>query len=448
MIRKMMITAALMLSHMVIQAQHLPGRLDSLANFYHETLGFNGSVLVYEKGKLLLNRGYGYEDEARKVLNTADGVYLIGSVTKQFTAEVILMLASEGRLSLQDKLSKYYPDYAYGDKITVKNLLTHTSGIFDYTRDSAWEFDIDKPISDERLFSLWWNKPLNFEPGSEWSYSNTNYKLLGEIIGKVTGKSYYANVRERIFLPLGMTHSGFDFTHLSDQHKTVGYYRVSNDSFLVSIIVDSTQTNAAGGIYSTTADMLRWHKALQGYKLLPKAWQDQAYEPFKDGYAFGWQVDSISGEYAVSHSGHIHGYNANFCRLTGRDVCVVVLTNFMKTGADPIDYTRDIVHAMFDPGYKVPTIYREVMLADAVKERYVGVYSLVEDPELTFTFRLSKGQLLLQLPGQPEVPLLPASDTLFFTRVVDARIGFTKTNKDRYDMVLYQNGQELVAHKR
>lgn len=427
----------------------LTKRLDSLADYYRETLGFNGTILVSKKGQALINKGYGYQDRSRNVRNTKDGIYLIGSVTKQFTAELVLMLAKEGKLSLDDKLSKYFPDYPQADSVRLEHLLTHTSGIFDYTQDSAWQQSrLEEPISDQQIFSQFENKSLKFVPGSRFQYSNTNYKLLGLIIEKLTAKTYYENIRQRIFQPLGMSHSGFDFTHLKDGNKTVGYYRVRNDSFLVSIIVDSTQTNAAGGIYSTTGDMLKWHRALQEYRLLPKEWQEKAYLPFKDGYGYGWEIDSAEGKLTLAHSGHIHGYNSNFCRLPKDDVCIVVFTNLMKTGADPIVYTRDILRAMYDPGYVIPAVRKEVQLSEEISKRYEGVYALVEDTSLLFTFRVKDNQLFLRVTGQGEVPLIPQSETLFFTRVVDAQIEFKKNEEGEYDMVLHQNGQDLEGKRK
>ena len=432
----------------LMYGQDAKKRVDSVANFYRETFDFNGTVLVTDKGKVLLNNGYGYQNKAKNLLNTTESIYIIGSVTKQFTSEVILILASEEKLKLNDKLSKYFPTYPEGDKITLENMLTHTSGIFDYTQDSAWQASkLNSPITDKQIFSLFWDKPLMFTPGSKMSYSNTNYKLLGLIIEQLTGRSYYQNVREKIFAPLGMLHSGFDFAGLNNKNKTVGYYRVRNDSFLVSIIVDSTQTNAAGSIYSTTGDMLKWHDALQTNKLLNKEWQEKAFVPFKDNYAYGWEIDSLNGKLLLSHSGFIHGYNANFYRFPSEDACIVVFTNLMKTGADPIAFSRDLARAMYDPEYIIPEVRKEIRLPESVKKQYIGTYTLVEDTSLHFDFTFKNNQLFLQVTGQPVLPLLPQSKTMFFTKVVDAQIEFKKDDSGEYSMILHQGGQDLEGHK-
>lgn len=446
--KNLLLTMLACLAVTSLHARDVQKRVDSLADFYHQTFDFNGSILVTQKGKVLLNKGYGYRDHAKGAINTENSVYLIGSITKQFTAEIILMLEKEGKLSVKDKLSKYYPDYKYGDSITLHHLLTHTSGIFDYTRDSTWGDDVEQPMSDEKIFAYFWNRPLNFSPGSKWSYSNSGYKLLGNIIEKATGKSYYANVRERIFIPLGMTHSGFDYTYLVSKDKTVGYFGVRNDSFMVAPIVDSTHTNAAGSIYSTTGDLLKWHNALQSYKLLPREWQDKAYVPFKKGYAYGWEADSIAGKYVLSHSGHIHGYNSNFYHMPNEDVSIIIFTNFMKTGADPIAYAANMVNAMYDDTYAVPAPRKAISLAENIKSRYTGDYIFTEDSSLHFTFSIKDKNLYVQLTGQPKLPLLPQSETMFFTKVVDAQIEFKKDEDGAYYVVLHQNGQALQAKKK
>jgi CubicO group peptidase (beta-lactamase class C family) len=431
-----------------LHAQSKLARIDSLTNFYATTFDFNGVVLVAEKGEIIFHQGYGYQDKDKNIRNGKDGLYLIGSVTKQFTAELILMLAKEGKLSLQDKLSKYFPDYKQADSVTLHQMLTHTSGIFDYTRNHDWEqMDLERPISDKQLWTLFQDMPLQFPPGSQHEYSNTNYKLLGTIIEQLTDNSYYYNLRKRIFQPLGMTSTGCDFTHLQHKNKTVGYYRADKDSFYKSIIVDSTHVNSAGAIYSTAADLFKWHQALQTNKLLPKEWQDKAYTPNLDNYGYGWDVDSVAGKYCLSHSGFIHGYNAVFYHIPGDDACIVVLTNMMKTGADPNLFAYNMVQALYDKDYAIPAPRQAIELSEALIKPYEGIYTFVEDSTVQLTCSLKDKQFYLQLGGQQQVPLLPQSNSMFFTRVVDAQIEFVKQDGGDYALILHQNGQDMKAVK-
>lgn len=438
----------LLAATLAARSQEDARRLDSLATFYRETFDFNGTILVSKDNRILLNKGYGYRNKDRNLPNTPKSIFLIGSITKQFTAEVVLMLAHEKKLALNDKLSKYYSGYREGDSITLENLLTHTSGIPDYTQNDDWQKgNLEAPMPIQDVVSAMLAQPLKYRPGSGWNYSNTNYLLLGLIIERVTGKSYYTNVRQRIFKPLGMTHSGFDLAHLRDDNKTTGYYYVRNDSFIVAPVVDSTQTNSAGAIYSTTEDMKKWNDALQHYRLLPKYWQDKAFVTLKNNYGYGWENDTLCGLKLLHHSGHIHGYNSNFYHIPDEHMCVVVLTNMMKTGADPVAYARDVVRALYDPAYTIPAVRREAKISKEVQKRYEGVYALVDDSSLHFTFEMRKDQLYLTVTGQRSVPLLPQSETLFFTKVVDAQIEFKATTTGDYEMVLYQNGEVMKGKK-
>ncbi len=162
-------------------------RIDTLLNAYSKLGRFNGSALVAKGGEVLLNKGYGYRDAEKKVLNDSHSIYQLGSVTKQFTSAIILKLQSENKLSVSDKLSKYFPDYPKGDSITIKELLSHTSGIYNYTNDQDFmKNEITTPKTREQIMALFENKPLDFSPGTSWSYSNSGYSMLGYIIEEVT----------------------------------------------------------------------------------------------------------------------------------------------------------------------------------------------------------------------------------------------------------------------
>src|SRR6187551_1611091 len=201
------------------------GKLDALINAYAKMYKFNGSALVAKNGVILLNKGYGYRNAADKIANTEQTVFQLGSITKQFTSAIILKLQQEKKLSVSDKLSKYFPGYPKGDSITIEHLLTHTSGIFNYTSDGNFMAnEVAKSTDREKIMALFKDRPLDFSPGTGWNYSNSGYSLLGYIIEAVTKKTYYQAVRKYIFTPLHMTHSGFDFTHLKSNEKATGYF--------------------------------------------------------------------------------------------------------------------------------------------------------------------------------------------------------------------------------
>jgi len=232
---------------------------------------FNGAALVAKKGTILLNKGYGWKDVATKTLNDSNTIFQIGSVTKTFTAAIILKLQELKKLSIYDPIIKYIPEYPNGEKITVQQLLTHTSGIFnidvDETDTIAWI-----PVSKKIMLSYFQNRPLGFEPGTKYSYSNSGYFLLGMIIEKITGHTYEQVVREFIFDPLQMTHSGFDYIHLKDTLKATGYGKFDVDNHIAAHLTDSTVTFAAGDIYSTTCDLYKWIQVITKEQFFSPCW--------------------------------------------------------------------------------------------------------------------------------------------------------------------------------
>jgi CubicO group peptidase (beta-lactamase class C family) len=250
--------------------QNISTKLDTLIGAYENESGFTGTVLVATKGTVILEKGYGYKNKSTKALNDTNTIFQIGSITKQFTSAIILQLLEQNKLALQDSLTKYIPDYPNGDKITIEQLLTHTAGVYNYTNDAAFvEKESTHPIIRDSLITRFKYKPLDFPPGQKYRYSNSGYFLLGYIIEKITGQSYFQVVRQHIFQPLHMDHSGFDFTGLNNPNKAIGY--TSPQSTMPASIVDSSVSFSAGAIYTTVGDLYKWDRALLAGKILSPA---------------------------------------------------------------------------------------------------------------------------------------------------------------------------------
>ena len=193
-------------------------KLDQFIRAYAAANGFNGSVLVARGGTILLDKGYGWRDAARKLPNDGQTRFQIASTTKTFTSTMILRLAAAGKLSLSDKLSRWYPELPFADSVTIEQMLTHTSGIWNFTRG-----EIPKRADEQKMITILRTHPLDFPAGSNWSYSNSNYVLLGYILGKIMGQHYFEVVRHTIFEPLLMNSSGFDFANCPAADRAVGY---------------------------------------------------------------------------------------------------------------------------------------------------------------------------------------------------------------------------------
>jgi CubicO group peptidase (beta-lactamase class C family) len=446
--KKVLTLFGLILLSFSLQAQPYQKRIDSLMNYYASSFDFNGAAFVSLKGTTLHNKGYGYKDRYAKLKNDANGIFMIGSITKQFTAEIILMLAKEGKLHLDDKLSLYYPDYKSSEKISLEQLLTHTSGIYNYTDDTLWSKHPTEAVSHEQMLSIFKDKPLNFEPGAKFEYSNSNYILLTYIIEQVCGKPYTQVARERIIGPLGMTYSGFDFTHLRDRNKTTGYNSVIIDSFYADQIEDSTQSLGAGALYSTTADLYKWHRALQSYTLLDKDWQRRAYTPHLENYGYGWIVKKYLDKEVLAHSGGIGGFYTYILRIEREDLCIILLSNIRHTGADNNKIARDIVRCLYDTTFAIPSPRKAISLSPKIADAYVGEYTLALDTSISLSFRRQNNYFLMKLSGQPEDRIYPQTQTMFFAKSADARFEFVKDPTKGYKLLLHQHGQTFEASRK
>jgi len=288
---------------------------------------------VAESNKVIFKKGYGMANFEWNIPNAPDTRFRLGSITKQFTAAVILQLVDEGKLKLDDKLSQFVPDYPQktAGQVTVHHLLTHTSGIPSYT--SFPNFFRDKsrdPYRPLELVKLWRDMDLEFEPGSKMRYNNSGYHLLGVIIEKVTGKTYAQAVEERILRPLGMTASGYDL-HTPIQAKRAGAYQMTLDGVENAPYLDMTIPYAAGSLYSTVEDLFTWDQALYAGKALPAKTRDKMVTPFLDNYAYGLVArKGQAGDRSYSilgHGGGIPGFSTVMERMVEDRHLIVLLNN-------------------------------------------------------------------------------------------------------------------------
>ncbi|WNG50444.1 serine hydrolase [Archangium minus] len=308
--------------------------LDRLVTQYHQLRQFNGAVLVADEKGVILKKGYGQANFEWRVPNTPDTKFRIGSVTKQFTAMVILQLVAEGKLALEDKLTKHLPDYRKdtGERVTIAQLLNHTSGIPSYTSPAFFQNDSRDPYSVADFVKKFASGDLEFEPGTKYSYNNSGYFLLGAIIEKLTGMSYAQALRQRIFEPLGMKGTGYDVA-MEVLPKRASGYQLGLNGYVNAPYLDMSLPYAAGSLYSTVEDLYLWDRALYQDKLLPAPLKQQMFTPGLEQYAYGWSVkplklnDGKTEVATIGHSGGINGFNALLVRVPARKELVVVLDN-------------------------------------------------------------------------------------------------------------------------
>ncbi|MBS1948143.1 MAG: serine hydrolase [Bacteroidetes bacterium] len=419
--------------------------IDELMKAYYNQNSFNGSLLVAEKGDILLEKGYGLKNARAKTPNDPNTVFQIGSITKQFTSAIILQLEEQHKLSLQDKLSKYIPGYPRGDSMTIENLLTHTSGIYNYTSDTAFmNNNATNPVKLDSLIALFRGKPLDFRPGEKFSYSNSGYILLGYIIEKVTGKPYFTVVKENIFNPLGMTRSGFDFTGLKNPDKATGYFMLTVSHAVPAGIVDSSVSYSAGAMYSTVGDLYKWDRALYTDKIIHDSSMQKAFMPYKNKYGYGWAIDSSYGKKVVMHQGSIFGFVSFMARIPSDQVCIILLDNKQSPGLAKM--AENINAILNQQPYDFPIPKKEISVDTSILKKYVGRYQLA--PGFFLDISLENGRLLAQATGQGESELFAEKENLFYQKLADIEIEFIGNVQGKVDrLVLYQSGEKFPALK-
>lgn len=355
------------------QAQRPAEQIDKLMDTYHGLRKFNGTILVSQKGRILLEKGYGCQDMKTRVPNSPQTIYQIASVTKPFTSTLVLKLVELQQLKLTDVISKFYPGFPKGDSITIRQLLSHTSGIVDHAADIG-----GKPIrganEEEMFIETLKARPLGFSPGKDWRYSNSGYILLGYIIEKVSHMSYYDAIRKYIFKPAGMRQSAFDFVGLESPNKATGYWVFPEDEHAEqATLINYDGPKAAGAIYSTVGDLYKFHRGLQTGLFVSGASLKEAYTPVALNYGYGWIIEQAGGKQLVSHSGDIWGFKAEFARLPQDDVCIVVLSNAEEPDLHAI--TFKIVAILNGQDYQFPA-QNKIKLSEEVLKGYAGKYEL------------------------------------------------------------------------
>ncbi|HEY2014790.1 MAG TPA: serine hydrolase [Bryobacteraceae bacterium] len=418
-------------------------RLDQIVQSYVSAKTFMGSVLVARGGEVLLNKGYGSANLEWNVPNSPATKFRLGSVTKQFTAACILLLEERGKLKVDDPVKKYMPDApAAWDKITIFHVLTHTSGIPNFTNFPEYSKEEPFPTTPEKLVARFRDKPLDFAPGEKWSYSNSGYVLLGYLIEKVSGQTYEAFLKENIFTPLGMKDTGYDSNSEIIPRRAAGYAAGKNGAVNAGFVHMSIPFSA-GALYSTTEDLLRWEQGLFGGKVLSAASLQKMTTPFKDNYAMGLSVRTAGGHKVIDHGGGIEGFNTHLAYYPEDKVTVVVLGNL--NGPAPSDIAGKLGAAAHGEQVQLPSERKEITLPQATLARYVGTYEF--SPGMKLMMTLDGNQLMTQLSGQGKLPVFAQSENLFFLKVVDAQLEFGKDESGAY-VILHQGGRDQKALKK
>jgi len=336
---------------------------------------FSGCVAAIYKGEVVFNKAYGLASIEHDVPNTPQIRHKIWSVTKQFTAGAILMLEERGLLKVEDSLKKYFPDCpALDERITIHHCLTHTSGLFNYSdiRDNTFHMIPPKTADLLKQFSEF---PLDFEPGTQYNYCNTGYWFLGQLIERISGMSYAQFMQENIFAPLAMHNTGVDRDKPIVKGLATGYYLNHNDIIRCNY-VNMDLGSEAGGMYSTAEDLLKWHAALMGDKLLRRESIDKMNADHMNNYGYGVEVFEINGKRIVSHGGGYEGFYSYFVRHLDDDFAAAGISNYGFGMGEGVltEALRDIT--LGNP-YEMPARPPVHEIDNKLLDEYIGKYEEV-----------------------------------------------------------------------
>jgi CubicO group peptidase (beta-lactamase class C family) len=389
-------------------AQSREGKIDALLQKYFEYDQFTGSALVAEEGTIILKKGYGCANLEWGIPNAPDTKFRLGSITKQFTSMLVMQQVEKGSISLDTPVAAYLPDYPkpQGEKVTIRHLLTHTSGIPNYTGIIDIRTD-RKRYTLEQLVGTFSGKPLEFEPGTRWKYSNSGYVLLGAVLEKVTRTPYERLLQSNILHPLGMKNTGYDHSEEILPKRAAGYERTGR--IVNAPFIDMSVPFSAGALYSTVEDLLLWDRGLYTGGLLSDSLKKVCFTPVLNNYAFGWVVQkrpigsSSDSALFVYHGGGINGFNTIIARIPARQQLIVLLNN---TGNAPLDeIVRSIAGILYDRPYAGPRQSIAHLLGESIGkvgvakalEKYAGMiahtgeYSLDESEMNILGYQLLQG---------------------------------------------------------
>ena len=415
-----------------------------------ETQSPGMAVLVARDGKIIYQGGFGLADLEKKTPVSAETKFRIGSVSKQFTAAAILRLAEEDKLAVTDPLDKFFPGFPKG--VTLHHLLTHTSGIHSYTDKPDFLGKVSQPLAPADLIDSIRNDPPDFAPGKGFHYNNSGYFLLGEIVAKVSGKSFATYLQDTFFGPLGMKDSGI-YQNSAPPAGVAAGYSIANEKPAPALDWDMSWAGGAGALYSTVGDLFLWNEALFGGKLLKAASFKAMTTPVKlpdgvDGmnYGYGLVMEEVNRLPAITHGGGLNGWSSDLLRLPDQHCTVVALANALPptSGFEPSAVTRQIAGKFLDADIKrLPPIKEDPSVDRKIYQDFTGRYDY---KNAVLTVSVEKDHLYAQLTGQEKFEIFPSAKDEFFWKVTDAKVAFVRDDKGQVTAARHsQGGNSFLA---
>lgn len=412
----------------------------------------SGAVLVARGEEVLFSQAYGMASYELGVPNTPDTIFQLGSLTKPFTATAILQLQDAGSLRVTDPLATSMPDYPHGSEIRLHHLLSNTSGIADYLLVPEFHQFMGRQTTVGELIASFRDRPLEFAPGERFSYSNSNWVLLGAIVEQLAGQSYNAFLQKRQFQPLGLAHTGYEEINSLVKGRASGYF-LRDNGLVRSEYDDPTALYAAGGLHSTVGDVFRWLRTVYKGQVLSEdsRWQmltPQATSGQEDQltYGYGWVIEKETKHPSISHSGAMHGYQTVAKHYTEDDLTVVVLNNFENVNVFEVEAALAAI--AFGEPYTLPEKRTFIDLDLAVVVDYAGDYEGTFGGRIsTLKFFVEGGKFWMHVPPLPKSEIYVISPTQYFTRSKgEVELTFVRNTQGKVDRIeLNWSGYPMTA---
>ncbi len=441
-----LIALSLLLS-ISVPAQSLEREFDSYCRAASEINRFHGAVLVAKDGKIIFENGYGWASLQFDIPNTAETKFLIGSITKNFTAAAILQLEEEGKLRVEDPIAKYITELPaeIGNQVTIHHLLTHTGGVHSFTDLPDVMARRTIAMSSDEIIGTFKDLPLDFEPGTQWKYSNSGYYLLGVIIERVSGQTYEQYLQEHILTPAGMTNTGYAHTERIRPGMANGYTINPDGELINAVVIDMSLPYSAGALYSTVGDLYKWDRMLYTDQIIGEKSRQKMFTPVRDDYGYGWMITTLYDQPIIMHTGGIDGFSSIIQRFVEDDACIVVLTNTDEGVAGRV--AGALAAILFDKPYDVPVRKEAIASEVASWPDYAGVYLIDSGQYRVVT--LEDGKLFSQRTGSGRIEIFPeANDKFFFEHDNSVTLTFVRDGEGRViEHVIHQQGEDSRATK-
>lgn len=429
-------------------SQNFEKEFDFLLNKEYSTSGPGATALVAVNGKVIYQKAFGKANLELGVNMSINSVLEIGSITKQFTAVSILMLVEQGKLKLDDDITKYIKDYpTYGHRISIHQLLSHTSGIGSFTASEEWYENRKKDLTKVELINLFKKIPMVYAPGEKYLYSNTGYFLLATIIEEISNKTYEEFISEYIFKPLEMKNSYYGSRSKIILNRASGYDNVNdkrdkefNESETVNgDVLNFIHFHSAGAIVSTAFDLFLWNRAIRNNKLISEENKAKAFTNYqlKDGkntnYGYGWAIEEINGVSSIEHNGGTFGFRSNSIYLPKEDVFVVVLSNHTYNDPDYVS-TKMAAIAINKPYKEVDTNY--ISIDPSLLQKIVGTYKF-DDGSIRIISE-ENNELYSQRPNRNKSKIYSIENNKFYFLNSFSNLTFN-LNVNKQPSVIYEN---------